>query len=369
MISRVPVARRTILADRRRLAVSVAGVGAAVGLIFLLQGLWSGFQSQITAYPDNAGADLFIAEPGTRNLVGDTSVLPLTAVDDVAALDGVSKASPLLARFSVLDFDGHTRVAFLLGSEPGGLGGPWRLAAGRTAESPDEVVVDQVLAEEHSLGLGDDLTLLGRRMRIVGLSDDTRSWMAGLVFVTHEAAQQLFGAAGTTSFVLVEAADAAAVADRVRATTNAEVLTASEIAANDRSLLAGIMAAPLTLMVAVAFAAGTLIVALTVYSSVVERIAEYGIAKAMGARSGWLLRVVMGQTAVVALLGAAAGYGIFRAAAIAVTALRPQFSIGLPVSTAGLVLLAAAVMAVLAAIVPVRRLAQLDPASVYRGGA
>jgi ABC-type antimicrobial peptide transport system permease subunit len=33
------------------------------------------------------------------------------------------------------------------------------------------------------------------------------------------------------------------------------------------------------------------------------------------------------------------------------------------------VLLAAGVMALLAGVVPVRRLARLDPASVYRGGA
>ena len=369
MTSRVPVARRTILADRRRLVVSVAGVGAAVGLIFLLQGLWSGFQAQISAYPDNAGADLFVAESGTQNLLGDTSVLPLTAVEEIAAVDGVTRADPLLARFSILDFDGHKRVAFLLGSAPDGLGGPWRVATGRTARDTDEVVVDQVLANEHGLGVGDDLQLLGRRLRIVGLSQDTRSWMAGLVFVSHAAAQQLFGAAGTTSFVLVEADDPASVADDIRTTANVEVLTATEIAANDRSLLAGIMAAPLTLMVAVAFAAGTLIVALTVYSGVVERLAEYGIAKAMGARTRWLLRVVLAQTATVALVGAIAGYGMFRAGATAVTALRPQFSISLPASTAGLVLVSIAVMAVLAAVVPVRRLARLDPASVYRGGA
>jgi ABC-type antimicrobial peptide transport system permease subunit len=193
--------------------------------------------------------------------------------------------------------------------------------------------------------------------------------MAGLVFVTHEAAEQLLGVNGTTSFVLVEADDADAVAERIRAQSDLDVLTAEEIAANDRGLLAGIMAAPLTLMVAVAFAAGTLIVALTVYSGVVERLAEYGIVKAMGARGRWLLRVVVGQTVTVALLGTAAGYVMFRGAAVVVTALRPQFNIVLPGRVAAAVLLAAGVMALLAGVVPVRRLARLDPASVYRGGA
>lgn len=44
--AQVPVARRNILADKRRLSIAVVGVGAALGLIFLLEGLWKGFQVQ-----------------------------------------------------------------------------------------------------------------------------------------------------------------------------------------------------------------------------------------------------------------------------------------------------------------------------------
>ena len=40
----VPVARRNILFDRRRLATGVSGVGAAMTLILLSQGLWGGAQ-------------------------------------------------------------------------------------------------------------------------------------------------------------------------------------------------------------------------------------------------------------------------------------------------------------------------------------
>ena len=57
----VPVGRRNLFADRRRLVISVVGVAAALALIRLLQGLWLGFQRQITAYEDNVGADPFIA--------------------------------------------------------------------------------------------------------------------------------------------------------------------------------------------------------------------------------------------------------------------------------------------------------------------
>ena len=44
MSGRVPLARRNLFADRRRLAASVTGVGLAVMLILLLDGMWAGIR-------------------------------------------------------------------------------------------------------------------------------------------------------------------------------------------------------------------------------------------------------------------------------------------------------------------------------------
>ena len=49
MLGRVPVARRMMTAQPTRLVVSLLGVGAAIGLVLLLQGLWNGQLEQITA--------------------------------------------------------------------------------------------------------------------------------------------------------------------------------------------------------------------------------------------------------------------------------------------------------------------------------
>lgn len=55
MGARVLLARRNLLAERRRFTMSLLGVGAAIALILLLQGLWSGTRLQISAYQDNVG--------------------------------------------------------------------------------------------------------------------------------------------------------------------------------------------------------------------------------------------------------------------------------------------------------------------------
>lgn len=120
-------------------------------------------------------------------------------------------------------------------------------------------------------------------------------------------------------------------------------------------------------MIAIAFAAGTFTVALTVYSVVTDRLRDYGIAKAMGASGGRLVRVVVEQAFLLAGLGTVAGYALFLVAARVLVKTMPEFQVDL--SSVALIVVAGAaiVMAAAAAFVPAHRVARLDPASVYRG--
>jgi putative ABC transport system permease protein len=365
VVGSVPLARRSVLADPRRLAVTVLGVGTALALILLLWGLWQGLGAQAGAYPDRVGADLFVAEAGARTLEVDSTVLPLWAVEAVEAVPGVRAAWPVLYRYTVLDLHDRKQFARLVGAEPEGLGGPWQLVDGRVA-GDGEVVIDRTLSREHGLALGDRIEVLGSPLEIVGLSADSRSFMTSFVFTTHATAAELLRMPQATNLLLVET-DRPGTAERIQDDLGLAVLTPAEVATSNRDVLTGVMAAPVGLMIAIAFAAGTLVTSLSVYSSVVERVREHGVAKALGA-SGWrLVRTVVGQTLVVTSLAAASSYGIYRAAAWAVVAARPQFAVQLGPAALAAVLAAAAVMALLGALAPLARVARLDPATVYRG--
>jgi len=303
VFGRVPVARRNIVADRRRLFIAVAGIGVALGLIFLLEGLWRGFQVQISSYEDKVGADLFVGQAGVHNFLGDTSVIPRSAAQQVRALPGVARADLITARFVILDLHGRKQFTFLIAAEREGIGGPWSLAAGRRVAGDDEVVIDRTLADQHGVEVGERIDIAGRPFQVVWLSEQTRSWMSSFVFVSPAAAESLFRSAGSVSYLLVDAADPEAAARLIEARTGLTALPAATLAANDRVQLSKVFGEPINLMVAVAFVAGTLIVALTVYSAIVERIREYGIAKAMGAGGARLFGIVLGQTSVLAGLG------------------------------------------------------------------
>jgi hypothetical protein len=116
---RVPVARRNLLADWRRLVISVFGVGVALMLILLLDGLWAGIRSQVTTYEDHSGAELYVVTPGTFNLFADSSTVPRSALDEVRAIPGVQWAAPVRTSYTILELHGRKVAVALVGSIPG----------------------------------------------------------------------------------------------------------------------------------------------------------------------------------------------------------------------------------------------------------
>jgi putative ABC transport system permease protein len=362
---RVGLARRTLFADRRRLAASVLGVGAALMLILLLEGLWAGIQAQVTLYEDNVGAELYVVAPGTLNLFADGSNIPLTTVDRVRATSGVDWVAPVRATYSIVDLQGRKEPVAMIGSVPNQHGGVWNLASGRAPQADNEIVIDRVLANRHDLAVGSTITVEGVPLRIVGISRDTAMFMTSLVFVTHHAMDTALRTPNATSAVLVGTADPSAVASRLSA-SGLTVVTRQRLHDADLALATNIYGKPLKLMVGVGVLAGTLVIALTAYTLVTEQRRAYGVIKALGASGGRLTALAVEQTFALAAIGAAASLVLFFAGRALIEWLRPQFLVLLTGDTILIAGAAAFVMALLAAMVPARRLNKLDAASAFR---
>jgi putative ABC transport system permease protein len=119
-------------------------------------------------------------------------------------------------------------------------------------------------------------------------------------------------------------------------------------------------------MVAIAFAVAILVIGLAVYSSTAERSREYATLKALGLRQAVLLRLVGAQATGLALAGTALGISLAFAAARGVSAFAPKYLIAIGTGSVMVVAVSALAMALVAALVPARFLARLDPASAFR---
>jgi putative ABC transport system permease protein len=363
------LARRNLFQNKTRLSLSIGGVALAVMLILVLNGFLDGMYRQITSYLDHSDSSLVVAQEDVVNLLGATSRLPGGIISQVEAVRGVDEAIPILSQFVILDLHGKKQPTYMVGYDPDQGGGPWELFAGRQPRTKREMVLDRILADRHGLKLGDMVEVLGKDFTIVGLSNGTTSWMTSFFFLRKEAAEDLLLAPGATSYLLLTTSTGANLDDILRRLNNLSginALTKREVAANDLKLFAKVFSAPVKLMVGIAFLVGTMIVGLVIYTITVERQREYGVIKAIGAPNWVLYRVVLTQALVAALMGALTGMFLAYGVSQWIMTARPQFLITFDPLDVGWALLAGLGMALVAALVPARVVAGLEPAEIFR---
>ncbi|MBI4336319.1 MAG: FtsX-like permease family protein [Chloroflexi bacterium] len=365
---------RALVLDRSRTLLSVLAVGAAIVLVVVLEGFKVGLWQQVRAYPEHLPVQLIAVQSGVRNMTIARSTLPAGALAQVKAVPGVQEVYPLLG-IPVIFAEGAKKTpVYVLGH--GEVGGPWRLRQGTDAAGPGELVMDYGLARKSGLAVGDRATLLDKEFRIVGLSEGTSSMFNSYLFIGLDDARTL-GSPGqgidesTLSFLLIKlqlGVDTAVVRKAVEgAAPPVDVFTPAEMAANDVATGRRLMASVIDLLVAVAYVVGILVIGLTLYAAVFERRREYGVMKAIGATNSRLYQYVLAQ----AVAFAAAGLGVGLLASQGVAALlswaAPQYLV-VPWDTEVVMRsgIAAVIMASLASLLPIRQVAGVDPALVFK---
>ena len=92
------VARKNLLNERIRLAISVGGVALSVFLIGILLALFRGWDEKVGEYVEEVPADLWVASEGATDFIQAASVLPASAGTQLRLLPEIETASPLIVR-------------------------------------------------------------------------------------------------------------------------------------------------------------------------------------------------------------------------------------------------------------------------------
>lgn len=367
------LARRNLSRSKVRLAVSVGGVALALTLVLALDAIFEGVSRQLTAYIDHAGATVWVSQRGVRNLHMVASWMPGDVTVEVRRVEGVAAAEPILYTTDSIAARGERGWAYVIGlKSDASMGRPWDVVGGSGSPGPGEAVVDRRFAQRAGVGLGDPVTMLGREFRIAGLTDGTASLVNSVAFVAFDDFAARRGGDPTVSFVLVrtaEGASAEAVAGAIAARVDGvSVQTTEAFAVAERRLVLDMSGDVISIMNVIGFVVGLAVVALTVYVATIALRREYGSLKAFGAPNGYLYLVVLLQGGLSVAGGFIVGVGI--TAALGLIVPRTGLNLELAISAASLlkVGVVAAVIAGLAALLPIRQIAGLDPAVVAREG-
>ena len=365
------LAVRNLIQNKTRLLISVAGVGLALTLVLAFSAIFTGAQGRLTVYIDHAGADLWVSQEGVQTMHMSQSSLPAAVVDQVKAVPGVEQAVPILYTEAMIQAKDKDYIAYIFGVSPGApLGGPWRIVAGTSQLRSGEVIIDHAVASQSGLSVGDQVTVLGQQMTIAGLTSGGSSLVSSVTFVRMDDFARARGGSDVVSFVLVKVGPGespTSVRDRIAQNApGTTVQTRQQFASQERQLVSDMSSDIINIMNVAGFATGLAVVVLTIYIATVARRREYGVLKAIGVRNGRLYQVILLQALLTVGLGLAVALGL----TLALSAIVPRFNelIVLSISSASLlrVTFVSVVLAVIAAFLPARQIAGLEPVAVLR---
>ncbi|MEV5914851.1 hypothetical protein DMH25_28115 [Streptomyces sp. WAC 01325] len=325
---------------------------------------------------------------------GKPASLPASAVEQVAAVDGVKKAEGSVGSMSVTVVNSENKN---MGSSTGAptIAGNWtendkksmEITSGHAPRGPTEVMVDADTADKHDLKLGDELRTIAAtgdiRARIVGIASwkVTNPGAAVVYFDTETAQRGLLGATGRFTQVSVTAADGVSDAKLKQDVAQAldgsyKVQTAKESADENRKDVGAFMDVIKYAMLGfagIAFLVGIFLIINTFSMLVAQRTREIGLMRAIGSSRRQVNRSVLVEALLLgfigSVLGVAAGVGI------AVGLMKLMSMAGMNLSTDDLTvkvttpvvgLILGVVVTVLAAYLPARRAGKVSPMAALR---
>ncbi len=366
------IARRNLFSERIRLSIAIGGVALSVFLIMFLLSLYRGWSDKVGAFVEEVDVDIWIAREGTADFLSSASFLPTGGVDEnFAVLPSIERWSPLVVR-PMSAKKGETEMdVTLVGYDPDlGIGGPLRIEAGDPAPGPGEVIIDKVLTDRYGVQIGDMIRAAGKDWRVVGQASGGDFVAAQIIFVRLEEAQEALSMEGFATYFVLQMVPTADLDEFVTYFEGVQpgitAITREDFAEATRNRILDDVVPVLLAIVVLAFIVGLAVAGLTIYTATVEKLREYGILKAVGFKNTYLYRLVMEQSLVTGLLGFLAGMVLTLALSPVARDLVPQFVVLIRWQDIAVVGASTVLMSVIAGYVPVRRLATIDPTSVFR---
>ena len=363
----IPVARRMLFANRRRALLGVLGVAVALVMALALDAIFAGATRQVSRYIDSSPADVIVSEEGVRTIHMSMSVLALSVVETVADLPGVAWAEPILfTSDSVESTSGSRRLSYVFGYQPQGRGGPMKLMAG-AAPRRGELVLDESAATALQVTLGDEVSTLGQSWRVSGLTTGMTSIVNTTTYVQYDDLAEVLGRQGTASYVLVGSeGDPDRVAEEIARVTGLTAQTRAQFSAEERAIVQEMSTDLMLIMSVAAFVVALAVIGLTLYASVLSRLRDIGVMKALGSSGARITRLVLVQAAWTTFIALVLAVPLSYLIGAIIAALAPDIDLVVAAQSVVRIGVTAVVISLVGAIAPLFRVWRVDPASVFR---
>ncbi len=333
----------------QRFLVIGLGMALVLAITLLLSAFSEGFRLRSERLLDVFGGDRYLVAAGSSGPMTSTTPLP-ASLGDIAETAGAVARPVFLAPNAIL-VDGQPAGVIVVGSdgdEPG-----LRVVEGRAIGGPGEALADVEVVE---LALGDRFTLAGQPFTVVGRTEHATWDIANAaLFVDRQQALGLFadGQDVATAIAIEGEGELSGLPEGVEVQPREQAF--DDVLSRTADAKRSIDSFKVTL-----WALAVVIVAAVLYLAALERVRDFAIFKATGAKNADLVLGLALQAAFVGLIAGVSSVGLAHA-------MKPIYPglLSLPVRVAWPVIPVAVVIAVLSSIAGVRRAIRVDPSQAF----
>jgi putative ABC transport system permease protein len=290
---------------RGRTLLTALGVGLGVAMIVALLSLTQGLQNTAAGFIHLGGSDLGVFQSGVSDPTA--SVLPASLPSRLRASPAVARATPVVL---VVEAVPRNPAAVVFGVQEGSFFMRNLVVLSGATPGRGEISVGARLASSLKLGVGQTLSIKGRRYRIAAIYHSGINYEDSGVVMALPEAQAIAGREGEATLVAVQLAPGASAQSAGRSIERrfpgTEVISDPEQAARAGANGALINNA-VTVIIVVALIVGGIGVTNTMFMAVLERQGELALLSTVGWSSLQVGVLIVGEGVGVSLIGAALG--------------------------------------------------------------
>jgi putative ABC transport system permease protein len=303
-----------------RTLVSALAIGVQVTLVLTLVGLSRGMVEDAQQRARGVGADIAIRAPGS-SVFSFTGTFSDSALATVRAEPGVTLATGTY----VYGIGGLNSVTGINLAEFTRMSGGFHFLEGGALSGPDDIILDQIFADENHKHAGDSIELLNRPWKISGVVEPG---LLSRAFVDMAHLQDLTGGNGRISAMYVKLADPSgteAVEGELKTQLPAfPIYSMQEFISLLTETNVPMLHTFTRVIIAIGMLVGFLVVFLSMYTAVLERTREIGILKALGGSPWFILNCLLRETVLLALVGSVLGIAMTYGARQLIRIFAPQ---------------------------------------------
>src|SRR6185503_2423420 len=308
-----------ILYRKTRTIMTMAGVALGVVLVVLTIGITHGFLSEQGRRNSAITAEILFGAPGANFVLNlsPTLSLPVKQANELLTIEGVSQAVPIgqflrgWRMIDGIDYESFSRASDV------------RVVEGRPIQSGDEVMIDRIQQQNRKLKVGDEMEILDRPFRVVGIYEPES---LGRLKIPLATLQEYVNRPGLCSTIFVKVSDpskqdevAARIKERfpnhgIMLTRNLPILVARGTPQ---------MQTFLNVVIALSIIVSSLVILLTMYTTVTERTRQIGVLKSLGASKFWIASEIEKEALLISALGVVVGSLLAVAGKYLITRLTP----------------------------------------------